>query len=118
MKKASTNTINQVRAVKYIPLVVYSPPDDWYVVPPNEVVRLVALQTRGQHTENPFESAIVSLRNVDRRFRCRDDALRETTLRAVVEGEEHPELREAMAEVLRDCREVADAWLGRVRSLL
>jgi hypothetical protein len=65
IKKASSNTINQVRAVKYIPLVVLDDPSDqWYVVPAHEVVRQVAVKSRGQHTEIPFECATLSLKNV------------------------------------------------------
>jgi hypothetical protein len=39
VKRASANTLNQVRAVKYITLVAYHEPSDtWYVVPAHQVV--------------------------------------------------------------------------------
>jgi hypothetical protein len=118
VKKASSTTINQVRAVKYIPLVIYRPdPESWYVVPAHEVVRLVALKTRGQHSENPFESATLST-NALEEFRTAPTELRERTLDAVRESENRTDLREAMDEVLRDCRELADESLARVRLLL
>ena len=53
VKKATAATLNQVRAVKYIPLVAYhEPTDTWYVVPAHVIVCLVASKGRGQHTEN------------------------------------------------------------------
>ena len=45
VKKASSNTINQVRAVKWIPLVVRDDKhDEWYVIPAPDVVELVSLK--------------------------------------------------------------------------
>ncbi len=65
VKKASSKTLNQVRAVKYIPLVAYyERGSQWYVVPANEIVRQCARKARGQHTENPFESATLSITNL------------------------------------------------------
>lgn len=53
VKSATSNTLNQVRAVKYIPLVAYHVPTEaWFVVPAPDVVRLVSSKARGQHTEN------------------------------------------------------------------
>lgn len=53
VKQASTNTLNQVRPVKYLPLVVLDTrTSGWYVVPPDEVVRLAAQRGRGQHTDS------------------------------------------------------------------
>lgn len=67
VKKATSATLNQVRAVKYIPLVALSVPEmTWYVIPANEIVRQCARKRRGQHTENPFESATLSLNNLGR----------------------------------------------------
>lgn len=60
-----SGTINQIRAIKFIPLVVHNPiTKEWFVVSPTEVVRLVLSKSRGQHTEIPFESANLSLSNV------------------------------------------------------
>src|SRR5665648_452929 len=65
VKNATANTLNQVRAVKYIPLVAYhQATSTWYVVPAQHVVRLVSGRVRGQHTENPFESATISVKNL------------------------------------------------------
>lgn len=65
IKAASKSTLNQVRAVKYIPLVVFhGPTRQWYVVPPHVVVKLCCAKARGQHSENPFESSTLSLGNL------------------------------------------------------
>jgi hypothetical protein len=60
IKRAASDSINQVRAVKYATLVVHNPPEDvWYVVPAHEVVRLLCGRKRGQHGESPFEFAVL-----------------------------------------------------------
>src|SRR5436190_7171588 len=65
VKKAASATLNQVRAVKFIPLVaLFLPEGRWFVIPASEIVRQCAKKTRGQHTENPFESATLSLNNL------------------------------------------------------
>lgn len=119
VKRATKVTLNQVRAVKYLPLVVYfEPADEWYVVPAHVVVAGVSQKRRGQHTENPFECATLSLRNL-RAWRVEaEQDLRETTLDAIAESDRYPELRSAMEDVLGESRELADASLERVRELL
>lgn len=74
IKQCHSNTVNQVRAIKFIPLVILAPKlaPRWIVLPPQEVVRLVAGKSRGQHTEIPFESANLSLTGIPERFRCSD----------------------------------------------
>jgi len=65
VKRATKVTLNQVRALKYIPLVVhFQPRDEWYVVPAHVVVAAVSQRVRGQHTENPFESATMSVKSL------------------------------------------------------
>lgn len=119
VKRATSSTLNQVRAVKYIPLVVFfEPRDEWYVVPAHAVVAAVSQKTRGQHTENPFESATMSVNNLGA-YRVSDvGQLRQATLDAIASSERFPELREAMKQVLAESRALADSSLQRVRSLL
>jgi hypothetical protein len=119
VKRATSVTLNQVRAVKYLPLVVYyAPDDDWYVIPAHVVVAGVSQKRRGQHTENPFESATLSLNNL-RAWRLEEATrLRAATLEAIAVSDEYPELRTAMQEVLRESRDLADVSLERVRDLL
>lgn len=119
VKKASSSTLNQVRAVKYIPLVVfYEPREEWYVVPAHAVVAAVSRKVRGQHTENPFESATMSVTSVaDYRVSDVRD-LREATLEAIASSEQYPELRQAMDHILRESRLLAEESLREVRGLL
>jgi hypothetical protein len=119
VKAASSYTLNQVRATKYITLVVYEGrTEDWYVVPAHEVVRLVSRKQRGQHTENPFESATLSLNNL-RAFRLDDPLrLREAVLAAVEESARYPRVHEEMKRVLSESRRLADESLTRVRAAL
>lgn len=101
VKKASADTLNQVRAVKYIPLVCYDERDGaWYVVPAHHVVRLVSEKARGQHTENPFESATLRVKTLGE-FRVVDEAqLLQCVQAAIRDAEQFPLLRDSMKEVL------------------
>ena len=110
VKKASANTVNQVRTVKYIPIVILDARDSiwaWYVAPPHEVVRLVALKARDQHTENPFECATLSMTKLDRFGVDDPDDLSSRVEQAIASGDDHPDLKAAMAQVLRECEELA-----------
>jgi hypothetical protein len=119
VKRASSVTLNQVRATKYITLVAYEVHTDaWYVVAAHEVVRHVSRKRRGQHTENPFESATLSLRNLTA-FRVADTAeLRAAVLQAVADSAEYPVVHEEMRRVLLESRRLADDSIARVRAAL
>ncbi len=118
VKQANKNTLNQVRAVKYITLVAYYVPSGtWYVVPASEVVHQCAQKTRGQHTENPFESATLSIKNL-RAFTAAETDLTAAVRRAIDEAERYPELRRLMTNVLADSRRVADESIRSVRDAL
>ncbi|MGI9119843.1 MAG: hypothetical protein ACR2G7_06965 [Acidimicrobiales bacterium] len=119
VKRATSVTLNQVRAVKYLPIVVhYSPTDEWYVIPAHVVIAGVSQKLRGQHTENPFESATLSLKKLHA-WKIEDPSrLREATLEAIAASDEYPELRASMEDVLRESRGLADSSLERIRALL
>ena len=106
VKAASKQTLNQVRAVKYIPLVVYTSSNEWYVVPAHAVVQLVSAKSRGQHTENQFESATLSLSALTK-YKVKESQLRKATLAAIAEAAKYPELKAAMDRVLQDSRDYA-----------
>jgi hypothetical protein len=119
VKKASSKTLNQVRAVKYIPLVAYHVDEDrWYVVPANEIVRQCARKARGQHTENPFESATLSLTNLADRAVTDPTQLRDRVYAAIAEAARYPELKELMDRVLQDSQELATRFVGEARKVL
>lgn len=101
IKQCQSNTINQVRAIKFIPLIVYSPENDlpWVVIPAHEVVRLVSAKSRGQHTEIPFESANLSLSQLPDNFRCGDAGLEQKVMQAIRDGSKFAEVKEFMASL-------------------
>jgi len=122
IKRATKTTLNQVRAVKYIVLIAYYCPDGvppcWYVVPAHRVVALVARKTRGQHTENPFESATLNIRDL---ADCRVDdetQLRTQVLAAVRDSARYTDLQAEMARILRESRSLASDSRERVSVVL
>lgn len=118
IKQASRTTLNQVRAVKYILLVAYFVPEEqWYVVPANEVVRQCASKERGQHTENPFESATLNLNKLAK-FKVDDAQLREEALAAIAEAAEYPRLHALMESVLAASKLLAKRSVSRANVAL
>jgi hypothetical protein len=87
VKDCTSNTINQIRAIRYQTLVIYND-GVWYVIPPQEVVRIVGQKTRGQHTEIPFESAALTLGQIESVFRCSDSQLPERVYAAIRMGQQ------------------------------
>lgn len=119
VKKATTATLNQVRALKYIPLIAYHEPTGaWYVIPAHIVVCLVSMKSRGQHTENPFECATLSLSSLGKYRVSSETELKRATLHAIAEAEKYPELKSAMAHVLAESQGLAQKYIARVRSLI
>jgi hypothetical protein len=119
VKKTSSYTLNQVRAVKYMPLVVYSSTEErWYVIPASEVVRQCAQERRGQHTENPFESATLSMRNLSAYALADASALPAAVLSAVEEAQKYPALKELLDRVLADSTALAARSVEEVGAAL
>lgn len=119
IKRATSATLNQVRAVKYIPLVAYhEPSNSWYVIPAQAVVAAVSGKRRGQHTENPFESATLNVNSLGQ-FRVDDPGeLRSRTLDAIEASSRYLELKQEMQRVLQESRRLADDSIERVKALL
>ena len=119
VKKASKTTVNQVRAVKYIPLVVYyEPSGTWYVVPAHHVVRLVAPKARGQHNEIVFECSTLRVNQLGE-FRVAKEAdLLAATRFAIAAATKYPELKQEMERALREARKLARDTQARVQEIL
>ena len=96
-----SGTINQIRPIKYITLVVYAPRREcWYVVPPNDLVYLAAQKSRGQHTEIPFECMNLTIRQLDDQgFKCIDADLPARVFEAVRKGKRDAETRKTMTNL-------------------
>jgi len=118
VKKVSGDTLNQVRAVKYITLVAYDADrDDWYVVPACDVVALIAVKERGQHTENPFESATLSLRHLGP-YKVSSSDLSTAWAAAVQKSDGKTLLKQKMKEVLQECKNLSATHKMAVRALI
>jgi hypothetical protein len=119
VKRATAATLNQVRAVKYIPLVAFhEPTDTWYVVPAHVVVCLVSTKARGQHTENPFESATLNIFSLGKYKVASDKDLKQATLDAIDESKKYPDLKKAMETVLKDSKDLAAKSISNVTALI
>lgn len=118
VKKATAATLNQVRAVKYIPLVAYHvPTKTWYVVPAHIVVCLVSSKGRGQHTENPFESATLNIFALGK-YKVAEADLKKATLAAIAEAKKYPALKIAMQKVLASSKELAAKSIADVTTCI
>jgi hypothetical protein len=118
VKKASTSTLNQVRAVKYIPLVVLDVRTDaWYVVPAHEIVRLVLPKARGQHNEIAFECSTLSITMLAR-FRVNDEKKLLGAVRtAISSAAKYPKLKAEMDRTLTAAKSLASETRNRVEAL-
>jgi hypothetical protein len=118
VKKVSGDTLNQVRALKYITLVAYDADrDNWYVVPACDVVALIAVKERGQHTENPFESATLSLRHLGP-YKVASTDLSTSWAAAVQKSDGKPLLKQKMKDVLKECKDLSTKHKNEVRAML
>ena len=102
-------TLNQIRALKFIPLVVHLPEQNptWMVIPPNKIIELVANRSRGQHTEIPFECITLSVSSRLDEFRCEQDELEAKVEAAIREGQRQPLLQQCMADLKRDIQRLS-----------
>jgi len=82
VKSCNSNSVNQVRAIRYETLVIHKD-NFWYVIPPNEVVRLVVQKSRGQHSEIPFECSHININQIKTVYRCSDSQLAERVYAAI-----------------------------------
>jgi hypothetical protein len=119
VKKCSSNTINQVRAIKFIPLVVYDERRDgrWYVIDPVSLVRYAAQRGRGQHTEIPFESMTLNISQWAE-YRVPADQLGAAVVRAILQGRSKPRLKEAMTALLNELTRLSDRQKRLVLEIL
>lgn len=119
IKECHSNTINQVRAIKFISLIIYSPENSppWVVIPPHEVVKLVSAKSRGQHTEIPFESANLSLSQLPDSFRCDDGGLEQKVIQAIRDGSNFAEVKETMENLRNELVELGSRTKTKVAEI-
>jgi hypothetical protein len=120
IKYVTSNTVNQVRAIKFIPLIIYSPQEArrWAVLPAQEVVRLVLHKDRGQHTEIALECANMTLTGVPMKFRYNDEGLSGAVHAAIRGARKYSLLAAALPELLRDIRAINESYRKRIEAAL
>jgi hypothetical protein len=92
--------------------------DNWYVIPPNEIVHLASKLERGQHTENPFECCNLSItEDIKSKFKVEEKNLKQSILDANEQGKKHPELKIMMQNILADCKNMAQKHIRQVLQL-
>jgi hypothetical protein len=110
IKDAGSDTLNQIRAVKYATLIAHDKRDDtWFVIPANQVIKTIIKKekTRGQHTENPFESVTLSLKDLQSYKIDSANELRKKTVEAINEANLHPHLKFYMNKIIKDSKAMA-----------
>ncbi len=121
IKHVTSNTINQVRAVKFIPLIIFSPQfidRPWAVLPAHEVVRMVLPKARGQHTEIALECANLSLSGIDVTFRCNAADLDATVRNAVRAARTYESLAGILPDLVNALRELNETFRARIENAL
>lgn len=119
VKDCQSSSVNQVRAIRYQTLVIFND-GVWYVLPPQEVVRLVAQRSRGQHTEIPFECANISLSQIQSVYRCSDAQLAERVYAAIRMGqqEQYKEVKRIMEDLYSDLIRLKERTKSSVTAIL
>lgn len=111
-------TINQVRAVRFLPCAVWTPHQGkWLVFSADEIVLLASEKVRGQHTDNPFESCSINLASVDsRRYEtATDEVLPAAIARALTRGDSRTDLRRAMERLADEVSAVSEHYKTVIR---
>ena len=94
IKQSGGSNVNQVRPIKWIPLVVlHKPTDIWHVLSAPDQVNLACYRSRGQHSELPWECCQLQLPFDNQ---CRDAGLPAAIAKAIEEGDDDLERYEAM----------------------
>ncbi|MSQ41393.1 MAG: hypothetical protein EXR55_07065 [Dehalococcoidia bacterium] len=111
-----SGTLNQIRPIKYTPLMVQAPQRGcWYVVPAGELVRMAANKDRGQHTEIAFECMNLTLAQLEG-----EDSSRQTwvfhRVSAVPSSQAHA-MKALMNELLQAIRKLGEDYKHRVNAL-
>lgn len=120
VKFVTSNTVNQVRAVKYTPLAIYTPAETlpWAVIPAPDVVRIVYEKPRGQHSELALECANMTLSGVGSHFRVSSAELSDRVHAAIRIGQRYPELAQTLRQLMGDLESMKSEFRERVRASL
>lgn len=120
IKEAGRGTANQVRADRYLVLVVRSN-GDWFVIPPNKVIEM--LQDRAsQHGGSPFANTTISVRQMKTgkisgailRYKVSAEDLKQAIVAAADEGNRHTNLKETVLKLTIDMQ----AFIEQQRAII
>lgn len=120
IKHMGSTSACQIRAMKWIPLVCfYAPESQWYVLAPHDIVELLRGRQRGQHGENPFESAVLSLGRLSG-YEVDEADLTDVVRGAIAAGddEDHAELRAEMDALYAESRQMIARHRREVHRIL
>jgi hypothetical protein len=81
-------------------------------------VCLVSSKARGQHTENPFESATLNIFALGKYKIRSEKELKQATLDAIAEAKKYPDLKKAMQNVLQESKDLAARSIHDVQALI
>ena len=111
MKECGKNTINQVRAIRYIPLVVHFTREDyWAVIPPNELVKMASKRNAGQHGILAYENMTITTNNIEDKWKCSGDQLHKNIIKAIKEGEKNNHMRDGMRVLQAELEGIKDRY--------
>ncbi len=115
LKKRSTG-ISQIRSLRYETLVVSEPPYRiWWVLPPHEVVKIVA-QRAGQHSRNSFECCNPGLAFLNG-WECNTANLHEKIVSAYIDGGNSP-IENFVTQVTNELDNLFEAQKERLAQLI
>jgi hypothetical protein len=107
IKTASTQTVNQVRPLKYLTLVIFDTKHkEWYVVPANVIVEYASAKMRGQHTEIAFECMTLRIDKLPAKFKTTEAQLGEAVKNAEAEAGASP-IKDHIAPMVEAIRGLA-----------
>lgn len=99
--KPTSGTANQIRAVKYRVIAIFNQPkNDWYVISPDDVARLLNARVAGQHGKNPYENSTLNLGELARYLVPPKITLADACLKAAKKGDRYPAIRSALEDVV------------------
>ena len=112
IKYCRGGTLNQVRPIRFLPVAAFDG-ECWYAIPANRLVIAASQKTRGQHTEIPWESMTIALKDF-MSFRVEEAGLARQIAMSIREDRSRNDLLEAMKKLrveIKIARERARHWV-------
>ena len=120
-KKFSDNIrLNQVRAIKCIPLIIYSDLEDrWAIVSPKDVMKAASTKKRGQHSELFFECCQLSNKNFNLNIIENKDLIPEIEkMLTYMESDEIKKLIIKAEEIKSKLQDLSEKWKKEIEEVI